>query len=248
MKVNAAGSNLYFEAYGRGDPILFLHGWGADHQIWQPLLPHLSPLPFQLLILDLPGFGQSVPLPKPFTLADYTQVAAAFAKELELSHLTLVGHSFGGKIAISYALNHPLKKLVLIDGAGIKRRGFKTRILLNAARSFRLLDLKPLNLLRRRAAPYFQAKDYRQISNADLRDTFRLTVEEDLRNKIKNINTPTLLIWGGEDTETPLRDAAIMKKEIKKSILKIIPESGHFPFLDHPEVVAKLIVEFLEQP
>lgn len=248
MKINLGGYHLHFEAYGQGERVLLFHGWGASCQIWQTFLPYLTALPYQFLAVDLPGFGQSDPLLRPFSLDDYTKMIRSLAEELDLQKPILIGHSFGGNVALAYALQNPVKNLILIDSAGIRRRSLKTHALLAASKCLKLLNIKPLNSLRRKAAPYLQAEDYRQISNTNLKETFRLTVADDLRNKIKNINTATLIIWGGEDAETPLRDAAIMKKEIKNSVLKVIPDSGHFPFLDHPETVAKLIAGFLLKP
>lgn len=248
MKVLVNGLNVYFEAFGGGPPLVLLHGWGANHLIWQNLLPHLTAYTYQYLALDLPGFGQSGPLPKPFNTNDYAEVVAGFIQELELKEPTLLGHSLGGKIALSYALDHPLKKLILIDSAGIKRRSLRTKTILLAARFLKLINNQQLNSFLLPLKSSWQSADYRQIEEGTLRHTFRLIVEEDFENQLQRIKVPTLLVWGSNDPETPLRDAAIMKREIINSQLKVIPESGHFPFLDHPQVVARLIGDFLKQP
>lgn len=249
MKTSLGGQQIYFEVFGQGEDVLLLHGWGTDHRIWHSFLPYLSTIPCRFITIDLPGFGESYPLIHPFTTKDYTQIIRSLADDLELSkELTLVGHSFGGKIALAYARQNPLKKLILIDSAGIKRRSFRTQTILAAATLLKLLNLKPLNALRQKLAARFQADDYRQLDAPVLRETFRLTVAEDWREKIKGIHVPTLIIWGSDDDTTPLRDAVIMKRAIKDSRLKIIPESGHFPFLDQPEITAKVMTDFILSP
>jgi pimeloyl-ACP methyl ester carboxylesterase len=240
MKVNLSGMVIHFDAFGRGEPVVLLHGWQGNRQVWQGLLPYLSPFPYQFISLDLPGFGESDPFPFPTSSRDFAQKLHEFANELELKNLTLLGHSLGGKIALFYAAAFPLQKLILVDSAGIRRRSLVTEGILRLAK-----HLKPRFPLKNSLASLFRSSDYEQAGT--MRPTLARLVEEDVRPLLPQIKAPTLLLWGGEDKETPLRDAVIIQRAIKNSQLRIIPEAGHFPFLDQPALVAQLIGEFLAQ-
>ncbi|MEK7610905.1 MAG: alpha/beta hydrolase [Patescibacteria group bacterium] len=240
MNISIKGLNINFEVYGRGEQIVFLHGWGANLQIWESLKPYLAALPFQMIFLDLPGFGESSVPATPFSSRDYAALLNQFFKELEIESPILLGHSVGGKIALAYALEYNgVKKMILIDSAGIRRRDILTQTKLLMSKAF---SNSP-EFIKKPLAKSFQSEDYRAAG--PMKATMAIIVEEDLRTKLSNIAAPTLLIWGEEDPETPIRDAAIMKRGIKNSVLKIIPQCGHFPFIEQPALVAKLISEFI---
>jgi pimeloyl-ACP methyl ester carboxylesterase len=240
MNILIKGLTINFEVYGSGEQIVFLHGWGANLQIWEGLKPYLAALPFQMIFLDLPGFGESSLPATPFSSRDYANVLYLFIKELEIESPILLGHSVGGKIALAYTLEYNgVRKLILIDSAGIRRRDILTQTKLLMSKAFS----KSPGFIKKPLAKSFQSEDYRTAGA--MKATMAKIVEEDLRTQLNNITAPTLIIWGEEDPETPIRDAAIMKKEIKNSILKIIPQCGHFPFLEQPTLVAKLISEFI---
>src|SRR3989338_6710048 len=86
--------------------LLFLHGWRSSKEIWQPLFPYL-PHDVPQYFLDLPGFGASSTPPSAFTLDDYCAVVVGFIQKLGLPQLTLIGHSFGGRVAIKLAATQP---------------------------------------------------------------------------------------------------------------------------------------------
>ncbi len=239
MFITIKGRKMYFEVYGSGTPLIFLHGWGADSRIWSSFQPYLSALPYQLIFLDLPGFGHSDLPGKPYHIEDYADDLNNFLTELEIRQPLLLGHSVGGEIAIAYTLKYKnSKKLVLIDSAGIKRRSLLTNLKIATAKSLKN-KLPRLTHL----AESFQSTDYKAAG--PLKATMALIVEEDYRERLKEISTKTLVIWGENDPETPLRDAAIIHRQIKGSLLRIIPGSGHFPFLEQPAMVAGTIAEFL---
>lgn len=240
MNISINGLSINYEVYGSGEKIVFLHGWGANLQIWESLKTYLAGLPFQMIFLDFPGFGESSVPETPFSSRDYAAILNLFFEELEITSPILLGHSVGGKIALCYALEYNnVKKLILIDSAGIRRRGLLTHTKLLLSRAFS----KSPEFIKKPLAKSFQSEDYH--SAGPMKATMAKIVEEDLRTELNNISVPTLLIWGEEDPETPIRDAAIMKKEIKNSILKILPQCGHFPFLEQPALVAKIISEFI---
>lgn len=242
MTVKIDNYNIYFEAYGQGEKVFLLHGWGGNSQTFQPLIPYLENMGYQVIAIDLPGFGKTGKLHSPMSTRDYVETIREMLHELGSENPNLIGHSFGGRIALSYSINYPTKKLVLIDSAGIKRRSLKIKLFI-----FFSKILKPLKPMLNNAASRFSAKDIRNVKDNNLRATFKLSVEEDLTPLLHKVATPTLIIWGEEDEETPIRDAAIFNNNIKQSLLSVISGAGHFPFLEYPKVVADLIIEFLKK-
>ncbi len=219
--------------FGEGKDLLLLHGWGGSSESFsemQKLLAHH----FRVTTIDLPGFGKSDAPQKPWSLDDYVQFLSEIVAELTLESFSLAGHSFGGRVAIKFALKYPekLDKLILIAPAGIKRKkspeekaaGLATKV---GKRIFSLPMLKKFYeparwLLYKMLGRY----DYYKASTL-MRETMKLAIDEDLTPLLTAINIPTLIIWGDKDTITPTKDAKIMHEKIKHSQLEIIKGGGH---------------------
>jgi pimeloyl-ACP methyl ester carboxylesterase len=141
-----------------------------------------------------------------------------------MTNVILIGHSFGGRIAIQYCTMYSnVEKLVLIDSAGIKPRR-KLRYYYNL---FKYNLRKTFNM----KVSHLGSKDYKSL-NCVMKQTFVNIVNYNQKPTLKNINVPTLIIWGEKDTETPLYMAKILKRKIKDSRLCIIKDAGHFSYLD----------------
>src|SRR6476646_119056 len=111
---------VHFVDGGSGQPIVLLHGWGGQIASFGPI-PAILAERFRVIAVDLPGFGAS-PLPsRPWNSRDFAECVAGLISRLETGPVTLVGHSHGGRTAISLAVNYPeaVRKLVLVDSAGI---------------------------------------------------------------------------------------------------------------------------------
>lgn len=243
---------IYFEAHGTGEPLLLLHGWGVDSQIWQPIIPHLDGT-FKVIAVDLPGFGQSDPPPKPWGVFDYADFVKDFIDDLELKSVTLLGHSFGGRIAIATASLDPkgLKKLILISSAGIKpKRGLKYYSFFTLAKVLgTVLKLPTIKGFQ----PYFRQKLYQLLGEHDyetagpLKETFLKVINQDLTSILRSIEVPTLIVWGEDDREVPLSDAQKMQLLIKNSKLEIIKNAGHFCFLEKSEGFCQIVKNFIHE-
>jgi len=144
------------------------------------------------------------------------------------------------------------KKIILIDTAGItKKYSFKRLFKIYKYKIHKKLILtfnsyekakRKLDLLRRKTA----SSDYKNASGI-LRDTLIKITNENYKKYLKEIKVDTLLIWGLDDTETPINDAYIMEKEIKNSKLKIIENCGHFPLLTNYNETLEMIITFLNE-
>ena len=123
---------VYFEKTGSGNPIILLHGWGASSTIFESITNILK-TKYTIYTIDLPGFGKSDEPDKPYNLDDYVDLLYQFIIDLDIYNPILLGHSFGGRIAIKFASLYNVSKLILVDSAGLKQKNFiktKTKILL----------------------------------------------------------------------------------------------------------------------
>jgi pimeloyl-ACP methyl ester carboxylesterase len=179
---------------------------------------------FRCTLIDLYGFGKSIHPNYPLNLKDYTNAVKEIIDHYYMSNIIIIGHSFGGRIAIQYCtMFSNVDKLILIDSAGIKpHRNFKYYFKLLKYQIRKKLNLKDSHL---------GSIDYKSL-NCVMKQTFVNIVNFNQKLTLKNIKIPTLIIWGEEDKETPLYMAKILNRKIKKSKLCIIKDAGHFSFID----------------
>src|SRR3972149_2244169 len=222
-----------------GKVILLLHGWQDNLHTFDALTKFLSKTN-RVIRLDLPGFGQSETPKETWGLDNYVEFVKNFIQKLNLQVDAFVGHSFGGRIAIKGAAENNLKpaKIILINSAGIaKSKTLRNYILKIFAKigSF-ITYIPPFVFWReklRQKIYKFIGSDY--LDAHEMQKTFLKIISEDLSENAKKINTPTLLIWGENDTETPLSDGKLLSRLISHSKLEIINEAGHFVHQEKPE-------------
>lgn len=234
------------DSQNENKPIIFLHGWRSMGSIWLNFFDQLKNMGFFALALDLPGFGQSQMPKKNFCLRDYATIVGEFIKKLKLKNPVIVGHSFGGNIALKLALIEPsmAKSLVLVDASGVRQKTNKKNLAAIFAKIVKPLFLPSfMQPLRKLIYEKMGAADY--LATPALQKTFLNITNEDLTESLKNIETKTLIIWGEGDKETPLGQAYILKNNLKNSRLVILKNAGHFPFLDQPDEFMKIITNYV---
>jgi len=225
---------------------LFLHGWRSQSDNFVPLIQFLAKHNISSLSLDLPGFGGSAIPVGTYTLLDYANCVFAFVQKLKLDIGCVIGHSFGGRVAIKLTSLHPdfVKKLILLDSAGIIEHPTRLGILKSLAKLVRPVFyptfMKPI---RSRIYKTLGADDY--LATLAMRGTYLAVIGEDLQKFLPQIKQPTLLLWGEKDTTTPLSIANAMKDLIPNSRLEILPNAGHFSFTDQPDLATKYILNFI---
>lgn len=237
--------NYYVSGKNGSHSLLFLHGWRSSGLIWKDIVSKLSINNFNIYSLDLPGFGNSSLPKKAFTVQDYANVVAGFIEKLELKNLILIGHSFGGRIALKLSCDKPslIKKMVLVNSAGLifqkKRKWY--RALVKVAKPFFKLKFmrKPRELVYKKIG----AEDY--IATPQLKETFLNVIKEDLKKCLPLIKQQTLIIWGRNDKETPVSFAEVMNKKIKNSKLIVLNDAGHFSFIDKQDEFYNELVKFI---
>jgi pimeloyl-ACP methyl ester carboxylesterase len=250
MKIIIQNLVVNYKDEGSGPVALFLHGWQDNLHTFDSLIPFLTSNKKRTIRLDLPGFGES-DLPKEnWDLDDYIRFIDDFVKKLNIQVDVLIGHSFGGRIIVKGVADKILKanKIILIGSAGVaKNHSVRNLILKVLAKIFGLIMyVPPLNSLREK----IRKKIYDLIGSdyfgaGPLKETFLKIIKKDLSERAKNITTPTLLIWGKNDKETPIVDAEKFHRLIPKSKLKIIDGAGHFVHKENPREVAELINLFV---
>lgn len=231
--------------------VIVMHGWGCTSATVASLASYCSDASTTVYNLDLPGFGKSPEPQSAWGVDDYCRAVESFAKQLNIVNPVLVGHSFGGRIAIMYASRNAVSSVILVDAAGIKpRRSLKYYIKVYSFKAMK--HLLPLMVGRQRAAAVVERRraksgsdDYRN-STPLMRAVMSRVVNENLKHLLPHIQAPTLLIWGSRDTATPLSDAKIMERLIPDAGLVCFEGAGHYSFLDEPVRTSAVIASFLK--
>lgn len=237
---------------GQGEPVLMLHGWGSSVVPFTSIINLLS-LKYRVVAVDFPGCGQSDTMEKPWTVDDYCSFVLKVMKSLDIDNPILIGHSHGGRVIMKLVgekmVNPP--KVIFLDSAGlIPKKSFKKKMKIATFKFIkRVLTLPLINKfsgkLLHRARNYFGSSDYKSAPEV-LRKTMVNVVNTDLRHLLPNFSCPTLLIWGENDTDTPLSDAKIIESLISDSGLCVIKNAGHFAFLDNQVQTGAILKSFLK--
>lgn len=239
------GCKINYNEIGQGKNVILLHGWGCGHTIFNQLITYLGSK-FNVLAVDLPGFGKSeVPLTI-WSIQDYADAIDEFLNKLNIKYPVLIGHSFGGRISIILGARNKAEKIVLIDSAGIKpKRKMKYYIKVYIYKLLKNIGkINRLSSYVEKLKSHFGSDDYKS-ANEIMRQILVKTVNTDLKEYLPQILAPTLLLWGEKDTATPVRDAYLMKKLIKDAGVVVFENSGHFSFLDKPMETNIIIENFL---
>lgn len=235
---------------GDGQPVLALHGWAGSVKSFWPVAERLAPQGYQVHLIDLPGFGQSDLPPQVWGVEDYMRFVVAYLDDCQLSRVAVLGHSFGGRIGLVLAAEHParISKMVLADAAGLRPSlslSQRTRNLLARTTRQTLNGLKLETLRARLQDSYnrrYASEDY--LSAGPLRDTFLRVIEQDLTPYAKRIQTPTVLVWGSQDTETPLWQGRRLEQLIPDAGLIVFEGAGHFSYLDRLHDFVRIVDHF----
>jgi pimeloyl-ACP methyl ester carboxylesterase len=245
------GVNLHYTDKGDGQALLLLHGWGCDCNIFGAAKAWAEEH-FRTIAVDFAGFGQSDEPADVWGVEQYTQSIEALVKHEGIDKPILVGHSFGGRVAIVYASRNEVGKIILTDAAGVKPH--RTLRYYFKVYSFKLLKrLAPIFLGKRRADEWIEKRrgksgssDYNNAT-PKMRAILSKVVNEDLCHLMPKIATPTLLFWGENDTATPLADAKRMEKLIPDAGLVTVAGAGHFAFLENMPLFLKVLESFLNK-
>lgn len=241
MKININNVNVNYIQYGEGKDVLLLHGWGQNIQMMKPIGDNLCSN-HRITIIDFPGFGESDEPSTPWTIDDYSLLIENLVRELNIRKPIVMGHSFGGRVAIHFSANNPIEKLVLFGSPCIrenKKLPLSTRILK------KLKTLPGMDKLGEEMKKYIGSRDYKAASPI-MRQTLVNVINEDLSSYARKIEEPTLLIWGEADTEAPVDDARELEKIMIDAAL-IILHGTHYAYLENLGQVINILNSFLKE-
>lgn len=239
MKISVKGIDVNYIQYGEGKDILLLHGWGQNIEMMKFLGDRFSNN-YRITILDFPGFGESDEPERAWTIEDYTLLLEEFVKKLKIKKPIVMGHSFGGRVAIRYSAHNIVEKLVLFGSPCIrtqKEQPLSVKILK------KLKTLPGMNAIGEKMKKYIGSRDYKAASPI-MRETLVNVVNEDLSTYARKIKVSTLLIWGEHDTEAPVEDAKDLEKIMYDAALIVLPGT-HYAYIENLDRVVLILNNFL---
>jgi pimeloyl-ACP methyl ester carboxylesterase len=259
---------LRYYVGGGGAPLVLVHGLGGAASNWIGVAPHLAER-FRVLVPDLPGHAGSSPLPAAATLDPYAERVHELAEREEMLPAALVGHSFGGLVALRFALRRPqdVRAIVLTGSAGISTATRRVERLLTIAAFLRPSRLYSRHrervaqhkVLRYLVFGYWGASDPGALTSeavegflagpqlhTDSATAARVLVKDDPRVELDLVRCPTLVLWGARDHQVPVDDAFEYARRLRAE-LRVVSDCGHLLIGERPEVCVEAISDFLDR-
>lgn len=235
---------------GKGKTVVVLHGWGDNSAGLSVLCDHLSKQ-YDVIAVDLPGFGGTVPPSVAWGLDEYAHFVKAFLRKIGVKKVwAYIGHSNGGAMAIRGLASGDLEaeKLVLLASAGIrnvyKGRNKALRIITKTGKLFSApLPAAVKQKLRRKV---YKTVGSDMLVAEHMQETFKRVVTDDVRADAAQLVLPALLLYGENDEATPVWYGEQFHELIPVSTLEVLPGAGHFVHIDRPAEVGRAIGEFLQ--
>jgi pimeloyl-ACP methyl ester carboxylesterase len=254
--INIQGVNVHYRDEGNQNdsiPLVLVHGTSSSLHTWDSIVPALTDKK-RVIRFDLPAFGLTGPsLERDYSIAFYNKFIDSLLIKLGVMQYAMVGNSLGGSIAWNQALAYPnkVKQLVLINSGGYPKKNEKGNIGFKLASTpvvgDVLLKFTPRGIIRKSVEDVYSDKT--KVSEDLVQRYFDLLLREGNRQatldifkqrkfgsseKIKNIQTSTLIIWGEDDQLIDVSNAYLFEKDIRNSQLVIIPKTGHVPMEENP--------------
>lgn len=264
--IEIQGMQIHYRDEGEGTPLVLLHGTSASLHTWEAWTQVLKKN-YRVLRLDLPAYGLTGPHPqRKYDLNMYLSVLHEFFQKKGIREFYLGGNSFGGLLAWEYALAYPqeVQKMILVDASAYPSKRKSPWV-------FRLAKIPMLNQIVRYVTPkFFFRNNLEQVYGNDAKITDELLnryyelglrdgnrqafidriqhISKNHHEQIKNIQTPTLILWGEKDTWIPLENGQKLDADLPNSKLIVYPGLGHVPMEEDPETTVKDVADFLKNP
>lgn len=254
-----------YEAYGRGRPVLFLHGWLGSWELWRSTITELGK-EFRTYALDFWGFGEARDQGTDFSVDNFILLVNEFMDRLGIVKAPLVGHSMGGTVSLGTAIRYPEKVVkVIVVGSPIqgsslspllKLAGYRGWIgLANTAPFLFTLFMRTLKI-GLRGGSYLLAKDGKALGDMMIADLNGLSVgpffesistlrQTDLRQRVGELHVPILGVYGKNDLIVSPSQSQVLKQYAPQSKVAWFEDSGHFPMMDEPQRFHQTVREFL---
>ena len=258
---------VHFRDEGKGFPIVLVHGTASSLHTWDAWTNELKKTN-RVIRMDLPAFGITGPNKNAdYSIESYTTFLHSFVEKLNLEKFHLAGNSLGGNIPWNYAAEHPAKveKLIIVDASGLPTNKEPPAIFKMAKtpvlRSL-FLYVTPKMLITKNIKEVYADDDkvtdelvtryHKMALRAGNRQAFIDRAKTDFKldakintDRLKSIQTPTLLIWGAKDLWIPLDNGKRMNRILVNSKLEVLENSGHVPMEENPKKSLELLKNFL---
>lgn len=246
---------IKYKETGTGDrTVVILQGWGTEMSLYDSMAASVSS-DYRVVQFDFPGFGGSDEPREPWAVDDYADFFLRLMDKLKINKATLIGHSYGGRVIIKLAsrknLPFDIERIVLVDSAGILP--VKTPKQLRKIRRYKRLKKfysNPLiyKIFHKQIDAWRDKQgsaDYRNASPM-MKQCMVKAVNEDLTDLLPLIKQDTLLVWGENDTATPISDGRLMEKSIPNAGLAVISNAGHFCFVEQRVIFDRIMKSYFK--
>jgi pimeloyl-ACP methyl ester carboxylesterase len=251
---------VHYETYGRGRPVLLLHGWLGSWALWRKTIEVLGK-EFKTYALDFFGFGESFDRSANFSVDNFVQSVNQFMDRLGIVKAPLIGHSMGGTVSLASAIRFP-EKVVKVGVVGSPIQGSSLNIILKASGYKGIASIiwttPALLKLFLRGYAYFMAKDGKTLGKMITADVSKVTVdsffesigtlrETDLRPRLNELQMPILGIYGKKDIIVNPGQSKVLQQFVPQSQIAWFEKSGHFPMMDESERFYETLRTFLNK-
>lgn len=218
---------------GQGEDLIMLHGWGYDYSLLLPLAQRLSDS-YRVTLINMPGHGNSPEPAEPIGVYDYAEIVPGVMKACGIESAYFLGHSFGCRLALIVGSRYPslIKKAVLCGAAGLREKHsvlWHVKVGFYKLGKFFVKTFAPKKYEAWRAGK--GSEDWKKLSPV-MKATFSKVVNEDLTPCLEKIKCPVFLIWGENDTATPLWMAEKMEQTIPDCAKAVYKGRTHYAFLE----------------
>jgi len=249
---------VHYEVYGRGRPVILLHGWLGSWGLWQETMTYLGRY-YRTYALDFWGFGESGNKQSSYTVADFVAMVNEFMDQLGIVRAPLVGHSMGGTVSLGVAIRYPDRiSGVTVIGSPVDGRSLALLLKLAGLRPIAYLVFNALWALRlglRLFAPLItRDRRWPEMINRDLSkisvESFLLSIASlhrtDLREDVGTIQVPVMGIYGDRDVIVDPREREVLLAGVPHARIERHAQVGHFPMLDDPQWFMETVRDFLD--
>lgn len=250
--------SVHYEVYGRGRPVILLHGWLESWGLWQETMDFLGNS-YRTYAIDFWGFGESDKRRESFTVPDFVTLVNDFMEQLGIKHAPLVGHSMGGTVSLSVAINHPerVSKVVVI-GSPVEGSSLSVLLKLASIRTiasivYRMMDALKLGI--RIAAPIItRESQWPAMIHSDLNqvtlESFLLSIsslrQTNLTHQLAPIYQPVMGMYGDRDVIVNPNQWSILDTYIQRVRIERFRRAGHFIMLDEPNQFKSILKDYLD--
>jgi pimeloyl-ACP methyl ester carboxylesterase len=235
------GKLIHYETYGRGSPIVFLHGWVGSWRYWFPVMEDLA-VEYRSYALDLWGFGDSDKAHERYDVRTYVDMMIAFMDELGIRDVPVVGHTLGGVIATELAMRYPDRVSKVMGVSLPLTADVINRKLLSAGSNDTLA-----RLFLNRQGPYPEVEmSVPKIAKNAIALTIQSVARLDLRETLERLTVPILTVYGEKDSIVDTRQAAELNGDHYAARAIVLPDAHHFPMLDQGGTFARLLRDFMD--